>query len=211
MARPTALSLASDEELLERFRNGDRELAAAQLVRRYQRFVYSIAYRYLGRHEDAQDAAQEVFLKALSNLHRFQQRSSIRTWLYRITTRVALSMLRQRKHARWLPWHAAFPDGDEPAGSLPTPDLVHERDEFESYFHRLLRSLPEKQRETFVLRYIEGLSYEEISRMLGTSVGGLKANYFLAVRKIAQALLSGPYADLFRSALQKDSHETRAD
>lgn len=200
MARPTALSLASDAELIEHFHYGDRERAAAQLVRRYQRFVYSIAYRYLGRHEDAQDAAQEVFLKAFATLHRFQQRSSIRTWLYRITTRVALSMLRQRKRASWLPWSHAFPDGDEPSSTLPTPDRVHEGEEFESYFQRLLLSLPEKQRETFVLRYIEGLSYEEISRMLGTSTGGLKANYFLAVRKIAHALLNGPYADFFRSA-----------
>lgn len=202
MPQHTALSLASDEELVHEFCHGDRELAAAQFVRRYQRFVYSVAYRYLGRHEDAQDAAQEVFLKAFANLHRFQHRSSLRTWLYRITVRVALSMLRQRKRTGWIPWQEAFPEEEEPQAATPTPAQLHEQQEFEHYFHRLLQSLPEKQRETFVLRYIEGLSYEEISRMLGTSVGGLKANYFLAVRKIAHALLNGPYGEYFRRALQ---------
>ncbi|GBD07537.1 ECF RNA polymerase sigma factor SigW [bacterium HR21] len=203
MPQPAALSLASDEELIQEFCHGDRELAAAQLVRRYQRFVYSVAYRYLGRHEDAQDAAQEVFLKAFANLHRFEHRSSVRTWLYRITVRTALSMLRQRKLKSWLRWDEAFPEDTEPASPSLTPDQLHEREEFERYFHHVLAQLPEKQRETFVLRYIEGLSYEEISQMLGTSIGGLKANYFLAVRKIAKALLTGPYADDFRQALRR--------
>ncbi len=211
MAHPGALSLASDEELIHEFCYGDRELAAAQFVRRYQRFVYSVAYRYLGRHEDAQDAAQEVFLKAFANLHRFERRSSVRTWLYRITVRVATSMLRQRKRAAWLRWDDAFPEDTEPQASTPSPDTVHEHNEFEQYFHSVLASLPEKQRETFALRYLEGLSYEEISHMLGTSVGGLKANYFLAVRKIAKALLNGPYADYFRQALQKRHDEPRED
>ncbi len=200
MPHTAALSLASDEQLIQEFCYGDRETAAAQFVRRYQRFVYSVAYRYLGRHEDAQDVAQEVFLKAFANLHRFEHRSSVRTWLYRITVRTALSMLRQRKLKQWVRWDEAFPEGDEPAARTPGPEQLHERQEFEQYFHRLLSQLPEKQRETFVLRYIEGLSYEEISQMLGTSIGGLKANYFLAVRKIAKALLTGPYADSFRTA-----------
>ncbi|MEN3026621.1 MAG: sigma-70 family RNA polymerase sigma factor [Chlorobiota bacterium] len=211
MARPSALSLASDEELIAEFCHGDRELAAAQFVRRYQRFVYSIAYRYLGRYEDAQDAAQEVFLKAFEHLPRFERRSSLRTWLYRITVRVALSMLRQRKRAQWLRWEEAFADGEEPHASTPTPEQLHEREEFERYFHRLLASLPEKQRETFVLRYIEGLSYEEISQMLGTSIGGLKANYFLAVRKLARALLNGPYGEYFRQALSRGNDSASAD
>ncbi len=201
MPAPQALSLASDEELIEEFRNGDRERAAAQFVRRYQRFVYSVAYRYLGRHEDAQDAAQEVFLRAFEHLHRFQQRSTLRTWLYRITVRVALSMLRQRRRLQWMPLSQAFPEEEEPVAQTLTPEQVHERQEFEQYFLHLLSTLPEKQRETFVLRYFEGLSYEEISQMLGTSIGGLKANYFLAVRKIAAALLNGPYAEEFRRRL----------
>ncbi|MCS6965256.1 MAG: RNA polymerase sigma factor [Candidatus Kapabacteria bacterium] len=203
MAHLTALSIASDEELIREFCHGDRELAAAQFVRRYQRFVYSVAYRYLGRHEDAQDAAQEVFLKAFEHLHRFERRSTIRTWLYRITVRVALSMLRQRKRAQWLPWDEAFSGDEEPQATTLSPDQAHEREEFNRYFHTVLSNLPEKQRETFVLRYMEGLSYEEISQMLGTSIGGLKANYFLAVRKIANALLNGPYGEYFRQASQK--------
>lgn len=211
MPHPTALSLASDEELIHEFCHGDRELAAAQFVRRYQRFVYSVAYRYLGRHEDAQDVAQEVFLKAFANLHRFEHRSSVRTWLYRITVRTALSMLRQRKLTSWLRWDEAFPDDAEPSSPGLTPEQLHEREEFEHYFQRVLAQLPEKQRETFVLRYIEGLSYEEISQMLGTSIGGLKANYFLAVRKIAKALLNGPYADYFRQALQRPNGEAASD
>ncbi len=209
MSQLTTLSLASDEELIQEFRQGDRERAAAQFVRRYQRFVYSVAYRYLGRHEDAQDAAQEVFLRAFENLHRFQQRSSIRTWLYRITVRVALGMLRQQKRSAWVHWNDAFSEDEEPTSPSLSPEHIHERQEFEHYFHRLLQSLPEKQRETFALRYIEGLSYEEISRMLGTSIGGLKANYFLAVRKIAKALLNGPYAEYFRQALNTNGNPSK--
>lgn len=137
-------------------------------------------------------------MRAFEHLHRFQQRSTLRTWLYRITVRVALSMLRQRRRLQWMPLSQAFPEEEEPVAQTLTPEQVHERQEFEQYFLRLLSTLPEKQRETFVLRYFEGLSYEEISQMLGTSIGGLKANYFLAVRKIAAALLNGPYAEEFR-------------
>lgn len=179
------LPLISDNAILSRFREGDTDAAATEFVRKYQRFVYATAQRYLRDDEDAYDASQEVFIRALKNIGKFRGESSLSTWLYRITMNVCSSMKRKQKLRAFF----SLDDVEPFARSRDfSPEQVTENREFEQQFQQLLDELPEKQRETFVLRYFHELSYEEISEMLGTSVGGLKANYFQAVKKLASHL-----------------------
>ena len=186
-----AMALSAEEAaLINEYVHGDRERAATQFVRHYQRFVYGIALRHLdGNHDDACDVAQETFIRALRHLDRFKGESSIQTWLYRITVNTCLSFRRRwRRHQRL---SDVVESDDELPSTIPMPDRQLEDHEFVERLHAMLSKIPPKQRETFYLRYVEGLSYEEISSILGVSVSGLKANYFHAVRKIA-ALLGRP-------------------
>ena len=180
------LALTNDREIIQEFSKGNSEVAATAFVRKYQKFVFSTALRFLQNYDDADDAAQDAFIKAIGSISKFRSESSIKTWLYRITSNVCLSILRKRKFMNLF----VSSDSDEFL-SIPdnsTPDKKLEDSEFSDRFYKALSKLPEKQRETFALRYFEDLPYEEMSKMLGTSVGGLKANYFQAVKKLSNLL-----------------------
>lgn len=183
------LKLENDQEIIREYTERGSERAATAFVRKHQKFVYATALRYLKNEADADDAAQEVFIKALNNLKKFRGDSNIKTWLYRITYNVCSNMARKRK---FLSFFTSSDDEKEAfynfkSDSL-TPDRELESREFEQQFLDSIETLPEKQRETFALRYFEEMPYEDISKMLGTSVGGLKANYYQAIRKIAKSL-----------------------
>ena len=180
-----ALPLTDDRAILVEFREGDSDRAATAFVRKYQSLVYATAVRYLKSEEDAYDAAQDVFIKALDNIHKFRGDSSLSTWLYRITHNVCASMLRKQKVRKAFGLETILPFARDRGF---TPEQETENRDFEQRFAAILDDLPEKQRETFVLRYFDGLTYEEISKILGTSVGGLKANYYQAVKKISQRI-----------------------
>jgi len=180
------LILENDNEILEEFTAGNSELAATSFVRKYQNFVFSVALRYLQSFDDAEDAAQETFIKALKGLQKFKGNSSLKTWLYRITTNVCNNMIRKKKVMSL--FRSSRNDYFNIADGALNPEETIERREFEEHFLKALNKLPEKQRETFALRYFEELTYEEISSMIGTSVGGLKANYYQATKKLAHYL-----------------------
>lgn len=162
--------------------------AATQLIRKYQKFVFAVALRYVGSYDDAEDLTQEVFIKALYNLHKFNQNSSLKTWLYRITVNTCLSFIRKKKLMSFL----RIDDNNDVIKKQKdfSPEQYYLGNELERRFLLELTKLPEKQRETFALRYFDNLSYEEISKLLGTSVGGLKANYFQAIKKLSEKLRS---------------------
>jgi RNA polymerase sigma-70 factor (ECF subfamily) len=186
------ITLNTDQILIQEYVSGDRERAATEFVRRHQQFVYSVAYRYLRSQDDADDAAQETFIRALKNLHKFRGESSLNTWLYRITMNVCTNIQRKKRVKEFF----GLEDVSETiASDESTPAEALEDSDFEKRFKVLLNELPEKQRETFALRYFDELSYEEISKILGTSVGGLKANYFQAVKKLAVLLKNSDLLD----------------
>lgn len=179
-----ALLYENEQAIIQDYRETGSQRAATAFVRQYQKFVYSVALRYLHNHDDADDAAQEAFIKALKNLNKFQGNANIKTWLYRITANICINMLRKKKVLSIFT-SSADADYSEAIKDELTPEQDYQNKEFERNFKTLLNRLPEKQRETFALRYFENMPYEEISKMLGTSVGGLKANYYQAVKKIA--------------------------
>jgi RNA polymerase sigma factor (sigma-70 family) len=181
------LIIENDNEILEEYSMGNSELAATSFVRKYQNFVFSVALRYLESYDDAEDAAQDTFIKALKSLSKFKGNSSLKTWLYRITINVCNNMNRKKKVMSFFK-SGSGEDYYNIADSSLNPEERIENREFEENFLKALNKLPEKQRETFALRYFDELTYEEISTMIGTSVGGLKANYYQATKKLAQYL-----------------------
>ena len=183
MTTTVLFALESDNDILREYKSGDTERAVTFFVRKYQRFVYSIALRYTKNNEDAQDIAQDVFVKAINSLQSFRGEASLKTWLYRITVNACKNEMRKKKLLRFFDFAPEEEEFDA-VSTEPGPDQIHVNAEFYSNVHKALAQLPEKQRETFALRYFDELTYEEISNILGTSVGGLKANYFQAVQKL---------------------------
>jgi RNA polymerase sigma factor (sigma-70 family) len=171
---------SQDADILEACRRGDRK-AFNQLVRTHQDRVYQVAKRMVSDADDAWDIAQEVFIRAYESVSEFRGESQLFTWLYRITVNLSLNHLRKVKVRRFFRMddsHREFPD----AGPLPSGEM--ERNEMKDLVLNAIATLPVKQKAVFVLRYHEELPYEEIAAILKTSVGGLKANYHHAVRKI---------------------------
>ena len=172
----------TDEALIREFQDGDVR-AFNELVRRYQERVYWIARRLVGDHADADDVAQEVFIKVYDSLQGFRSEASFFTWLYRVTVNAALNLLRKNRIKEFV----RFDDVVLPLVSdEPQPDVQLEGKQQRTRLEEAIAKLPQKQRAVFVLRYYENLPYEEIARLLKRSVGGMKANYFQAVRKISK-------------------------
>jgi len=172
----------TDLELVQQVRNGKRQ-AYTELMRRYQQRVYWVARRIVGTHDDADDVAQETFVKAYLALGDFRGDSSFFTWLYRIAVNLSLNTVRKQQVMNYLRESSLL------ASVLPAKENPHqqlEAKELESKLQRAVALLPEKQKAVFVLRYYEEMSYEEISAILKTSVGGLKANYFHALKKVQE-------------------------
>ena len=174
----------TDPELIRSFRNGD-EQAFNVLVVRYQERVYWAARRILGNHEDADDIVQEVFLKAYEKLGNFRGESEFFTWLYRITVNAALNAARKRRVAEFFHIDELH---DPAAARDERPDEVVIREEQRTLFDRAVEGLPVMQKAVFMMRYHEGMKFESIASALGRSVGGVKSNFFHALRKIDRAL-----------------------
>jgi len=172
----------SDLELVQQVRGGNRQ-AFTELMRRYQQRVYWTARRIVGSHEEADDIAQETFIKAYLGLGDFRGDASFFTWLYRIAVNLSLNVVRKQQLVRYLRQSEVlerfFPVQSDPGSEL-------EQRETESKLERAIQELPEKQKAVFVMRYYDELPYQEISEILKTSVGGLKANYFHALKKIQE-------------------------
>ena len=173
-----------DEVLIREFQDGDVK-AFNELVRRYQEKVYWIARRLVVDHADADDVAQEVFIKVYDSLKGFRSESSFYTWVYRVTVNAELNLLRKNKLRDFVRFDEILAPlfSDE-----PRPDEHLESKQRRTLIDEAIAKLPEKQRTVFVLRYYEELPYAEIAKILRRSVGGMKANYFQAVRKISQYL-----------------------
>jgi RNA polymerase sigma-70 factor, ECF subfamily len=177
------MSQQSDLELVEAFCLGNVQ-AFNELVKRYQSKVYWIARRFVGNHDDADDITQEVFVKVYRKLKDFRSESSFYTWIYRIATNTAINMLRQKKIFNMVKMEDASLVLDSLSDSSMNPREQMESKENQILLERAIAKLPAKQKKIFVLRYYDEMPYEEISKVLKRSVGGLKANYFHALKNI---------------------------
>lgn len=174
----------SDDELVRLFQSGHPD-AFNELVLRYQEKVYWVARRFINDHDQADDVTQEVFFKAYESLKNFRSDSSLYTWLYRIAVNVSLNFIRRQRIRDFLHLDELLETQDSEEMS---PDEILEKQEERSLIEEAIERLPEKQKAVFLLRYYDELPYEKIATILHTSVGGLKANYFHAVKKIQEYL-----------------------
>jgi RNA polymerase sigma-70 factor, ECF subfamily len=177
------MSQQSDLELVDAFKSGNVQ-AFNELVSRYQTKVYWIARRFVGNHEDADDITQEVFVKVYHKLKDFRSDSSFYTWVYRIATNTAINVLRKRKIVNLVHLDEAFPVLSSLSDDSLDPVKKLEMKENQTLLEDAITKLPAKQKQVFVLRYFEEMPYEDISKILKITVGGLKANYFHALKNI---------------------------
>jgi RNA polymerase sigma-70 factor (ECF subfamily) len=172
-----------DKELLAKFSQADtRNYAFNQLVKKYQQKVYWHIRKMVIDHDDADDLTQETFVKIWQNLEKFKGDSQLFTWIYRIATNECLTFLNKKKRKFFLPI------GDvskELIRKLEASEYIS-GDEIALKLQKALLTLPEKQRLVFNMKYFDEMKYEEISEVLGTSVGALKASYHHAVKKIEE-------------------------
>lgn len=176
--------ILSDSELVEMLREPrTRREGFAVLVKQYSEKLYWKVRRIVLSHEDANDVLQNVFIKVWSNLQNFQGKSSLSTWLYRIAINESLDFLRKQKLA-----DKVSADEDVSVASRLMSDEYFDGDEIQARLQEAVARLPEVQRMVFNLKYFEEMKYSEISQILNTSEGALKASYHLAVKKITEYL-----------------------
>lgn len=175
-----------DRELLEKFSQLEsRNYAFQLLVRKYQQKLYWHIRKMVIDHDDANDVTQEAFIKIWKGLENFRNDAQLFTWLYRIATNECLTFLAKKRRRFFLPIHDV--EG-ELAVQLETSDMIS-GDEIQLKLQKAILKLPEKQRLVFNMKYYDELTYEQISAILGTSVGALKASYHLATKKIEDYVL----------------------
>lgn len=156
-----------------------REAAFTKLVREYQEPLYWQIRRMVLVHDDADDVLQNTFIKAWGAIDGFRGESRLQTWLFRIAINESLNHLSRKKQMFSL---------DQAEGGVAdslASDCYFDGSEAQRQFQAAIATLPEKQRLVFNLKYFDGMKYEDMSDMLGTSIGALKASYHHAVRKIS--------------------------
>jgi len=176
-----------DAELLMEFRNpSTKEKAFTAIIKKYQEKLYWHIRRMVVEHEDANDVLQNVFIRVWNGLENFREHSQLYTWLYRIGTNECLTFLEQKKRK------STVSMGDVETGLSNTikADKHFDPNKLEWKLQLAMQQLPEKQRIVFNLRYYDEMPYEEMSKVLETSEGALKASYHHAVKKIEDFILN---------------------
>lgn len=174
-----------DREIIEGSKiQGREELAFNQLLVKYQERLYWHVRKIVTNHDDADDVLQNTMIKVWRSLSDFRSESGLYTWLYRIATNEALSFLKQKKKKAFAPWV----DVEGQMSESLEADPWFNGDDIQLKLQQAILKLPEKQRIVFNMKYFDRLKYEDMSEILGTSVGALKASYHHAVKKIEAML-----------------------
>ncbi len=177
------MTFINESDLIERFKKGDPSAFEAILLRHQDR-IYNLCRYMLLDLRDAQDAAQEVFLKAYRGLEGFRPDASLYTWLYRIAVNTCLDYMKKsrREAIKSEPLTEDLPSDE------PFPEQLYESAEIHDFIQLALQKLPEKLRAAIVLREIEELSYEEIAEVLRTSLGTVKSRISRAREQLRHLL-----------------------
>jgi len=172
-----------DQELVVKFKSAStKEAAYTSLVKKYQEKLYWHIRRMVVEHEDANDILQNTFIKVWNGLGSFREDSQLYTWLYRIATNECLTFIDQNKRKSAV----NFDDIAEDFSNKVKADTNFDANRLEWKLQVAIQQLPEKQRVVFNLRYYDQMPYEEMSTVLNTSVGALKASYHHAAKKIEE-------------------------
>ena len=171
----------SDDKLLSMFRENDSQNYAYNLiVRKYQERLYWHIRRIVINHDDANDVIQNTLIKAWKGLSYFKEESQLYTWLYRIATNEAITFLNKKKKRFFI----SMVDVEHELSQSLESDENYSGDEIQLKLQKAILTLPQKQRIVFNMKYYDEMKYDEMSEVLETSVGALKASYHHAVKKI---------------------------
>jgi RNA polymerase sigma-70 factor, ECF subfamily len=175
----------NEKELIANLKSdSNRDKAFQLLVKTYQERLYWHIRKIVLNHDDADDILQNVFIKVWNNVDGFREDSSIFTWLFRIATNESLSHLQKRRRYSVVPMNET---NNILAESLES-DVYFDGDVIAKKLQMAIIQLPEKQRVVFNMKYFDEIKYEQMSQILKTSVGALKASYHFAVKKIEEYL-----------------------
>ena len=175
-----------DKELLLEFRDpSQKERAFTAIIKKYQEKLYWHIRRMVVNHDDANDVLQNMFIKVWKGLDNFREDSQLYTWLYRIATNECLTFLEQEKKRSVVSLEDEMDNG---LSNKVKADSEFDANKLEWRLQVAIQQLPEKQRVVFNLRYYDEMPYQEMSRILDTSEGALKASYHHAAKKIEEFL-----------------------
>lgn len=179
-----------DEELIVLSQKGDKQ-AFGELIQRYKGMVFTIVYRILGNPSEAEDVAQDVFIRAYKALPRFRKEAKFSTWLYRICYNLCITMSKKQKRDAHPPCGMS--------GNQNSVEVAYERKEIQEKVRSLISELPPIYSSAIILRHIQGLSYKEIAEILGQPLGTTKSTILrgremlkkLALEKIGWDVIKG--------------------
>jgi RNA polymerase sigma factor (sigma-70 family) len=178
---------ADDKELLIQFKDPSlKEKAFTSIIRKYQEKLYWHIRRMVVDHDDTNDILQNMFIKVWNSLDNFREDSQLYTWLYRIATNECLTFLEQQKRKSAV----SLSDVEGGLSTKIKADENFDGNKLEWKLQLAIQQLPERQRLVFNLRYYDELPYEEMSKILQTSEGALKASYHHAAKKIENYILN---------------------
>ena len=179
------MSNLDEGKLIEMFqKENTRHEAFSLLVKEYSEQLYWLIRKIVISHDDANDVLQNTFIKVWTNLDNFRGDSKLITWFYKIATNESITFLnKQRSHT-----NIPIDDNDNLLHTKLESDVYFDGDEAQLKLQKAVLRLPDKQRLVFTMKYFEEMKYEEISKILDTSVGALKASYHHSVKKIEEYL-----------------------
>jgi RNA polymerase sigma-70 factor, ECF subfamily len=173
----------SDQELIGNLKNeSTRNEAFSQLVNKYQERLYWHIRKIVLNHDDSDDVLQNTFLKVWKNMDSFREESSLFTWIYRIATNESLTFINSQKRGQAIP----FQDVSDYLKNKMEADEYFDGSDIQKKLQQAILTLPEKQRLVFNMRYFEEIPYQEMSDILDTSVGALKASFHHAAKKVEE-------------------------
>ena len=182
-----AQSFLEDKELLLQFNDpATKERGFTAIIKKYQEKLYWHIRRMVVEHEDANDILQNMFIKVWKGLENFREDSQLYTWMYRIATNECLSFLEQQKKRKTI----SLSDEETGLSNQLKAEKNFDINKAEWKLQMAMQQLPEKQKAVFNLRYYDEMPYDEMSRVLETSEGALKASYHHAVKKIEDYILN---------------------
>ncbi|HHX18524.1 MAG TPA: sigma-70 family RNA polymerase sigma factor [Clostridium sp.] len=170
---------ACESQLIKEAKSGNVE-AFEELIKQNEKKVFNIAYKMMGNYDDANELAQEAFIKAYKSINKFKGDSLFSTWIYRITTNVCLDELRKRKNKKVISLNEHIKYNDEEIkpqvkDERPGPEKIFEKKETKNLINQCIESLPADYKTVIILRDIEGFTYEEIAKIINCPEGTVKS------------------------------------
>lgn len=176
-----------EQQLITALQNTQtKEKAFRSLMTLYKERLYWHIRKIVISHDDADDVLQNTFIKVFKSIHNFKGDSKLFSWMYRIATNESITFINKRAKEN----HIDISELHTELGASLQSDVYYSGDEIQLILQKAILSLPQKQQLVFNMKYYEDLKYSEISEILDTSIGALKASYFHAVKKIEKLIKS---------------------